>query len=99
MQDNIIYRLELTDEQYKFIEQVKKEYIDKLGKMTLEERLQYFKEHYCLEQKLNIEKEINGTIYKVNAYFNGVGIISVSANEYDFEKEFQNMLKDKIKTA
>ena len=39
--------------------------------MTLEERLQYFKEHYCLEQKLNIKKEINGTIYKVNAYFNG----------------------------
>jgi len=61
------------------LEQVKEEYIEKLSKMTLEERLQYFKEHYCLEQKLNIEKEINGTIYKVN--------------EYDFEKEFQNMLK------
>ena len=71
MQDNIIYRLELTDEQYKFLEQIKNEYIDKLSKMTLEERLQYFKEHYCLEQNLNIEKEINGTIYKVNAYFNG----------------------------
>ena len=37
--------------------------------MTLEERLQYFKEHYCLEQNLNIEKEINGTIYKVNTHF------------------------------
>ena len=71
MQDNIIYRLDLTDEQYLFLEQVKKEYIEKLSKMTLEERLQYFKEHYCLEQNLNIEKEINGTIYKVNAYFNG----------------------------
>ena len=71
MQDNIIYRLDLTDEQYIFLEQVKKEYIEKLSKMTLEERLQYFKEHYCLEQNLNIEKEINGTIYKVNAYFNG----------------------------
>ncbi len=71
MQDNIIYKLELTDEQYEFLEQIKNEYIEKLGKITLEERLQYFKEHYCLEQKLNIEKEINGTIYKVNAYFNG----------------------------
>lgn len=71
MQDNIIYRLELTDEQYIFLEQVKKEYVEKLSKMSLEERLQYFKEHYCLEQNLNIEKEINGTIYKVNAYFNG----------------------------
>ena len=39
MHDNIIYRLELTDEQYIFLEQVK--------------------------------KEINGTIYKVNTYFNG----------------------------
>ena len=68
--NNIIYKLELTDEQYIFLEQVKNEYIEKLSKMTLEERLQYFKEHYWLEQKLNIEKEINGTIYKVNAYFN-----------------------------
>ena len=71
MQDNIIYKLKLTDEQYMFLEQLKNEYIEKLSKMTLEERLKYFKEHYCLEQKLNIEKEINGTIYKVNAYFNG----------------------------
>ncbi len=71
MQDNIIYKLELTNEQYMFLEQVKNEYIEKLSKMTLEERLQYFKKHYCLEQKLNIEKEINVTIYKVNAYFNG----------------------------
>lgn len=71
MRDTIIYRLELTDEQYEFLEQIKNEYIDKLSKMTLEERLQYFKEHYCLEQNLNIEKEINGTMYKVNAYFNG----------------------------
>ena len=71
MQDNIIYKLELTDEQYMFLEQVKNEYIEKLSKMTLEERLKYFKEHYCLEQNLNIEKEINGTMYKVNAYING----------------------------
>ena len=71
MQDNIIYKLELTNEQYMFLEQVKNEYIKKLSKMTLEERLQYFREHYCLEKNLNIEKEINGTMYKVNAYFNG----------------------------
>ena len=71
MQDNIIYKLELTDEQYMFLVQVKKEYIEKLSKKTLEERLKYFKEHYCLEQNLNIEKEINGTMYKVNVYFNG----------------------------
>ena len=71
MQDNIVYRIELTDEQYAVVEKAKQEYIQKLVQMTFEERLQYFKEHYCLEQNLNIEKEINGTIYKVNAYFNG----------------------------
>lgn len=58
MQDNIIYKLELTNEQYMLLEQVKNEYIEKLSKMTLEERLQYFKEHYCLEQKL-MERNIN----------------------------------------
>lgn len=72
MQDNEkVYRIELTNEKYEFLEQLQNEYIEKLSKMTLKERLQYFKEHYCLEEKLNIEKEINGTIYKVNAYFNG----------------------------
>ena len=36
---------------------------------------------------------------QIDIYYSGVGIISVSANEYDFEKEFQNILKNKIKTA
>lgn len=72
MQDNEnVYMINLTNEEFEFIEQLQNEYIEKLSKMSLEERLQYFKEHYCLEQNLNIEKEINGTIYKVNAYFNG----------------------------
>ena len=31
MQDNIIYKLELTDEQYMFLEQVKNEYIEKIN--------------------------------------------------------------------
>lgn len=71
MQDSEnVYVLKLTNKQYEFLEQLRNEYIEKLSKMTLEQRLQYFKEQYCLEQKLNIEKEINGTIYKANAYFN-----------------------------
>ena len=37
--------------------------------MTKEERLQFFRDNYCNEQKLNFEKEINGTIYKVNTHF------------------------------
>ena len=70
MQDNIVYKVELTGEEYKHIEKAKQEYFIKLSKMTKAERLQYFREKYAIEDKLNFEKEINGTIYKVNAYFN-----------------------------
>ena len=46
------------------------------------------------------QTKVGGKNYQqIDIYYSGVGIISVSANEYDFEKEFQNMLKDKIKTA
>jgi len=69
MQDNIVYRLELTTEEYEYVENLKKEYYKKLSQMTKEERLQYFRDNYCNEQKLNFEKEINGTIYKVNTHF------------------------------
>ena len=48
---------------------LKKEYYKKLSQMTKKERLQYFRDNYCNEQKLNFEKEINGTIYKVNTHF------------------------------
>ena len=70
MQDNEkIYKIELTDEEYEYVENLKKEYYKKLNKMTKEKRLQYFRNNYCNEQKLNFEKEINGTIYKVNTRF------------------------------
>ena len=70
MQDNIVYKVELTDKEYNFIEKAKQEYCLKLSKMTKEQRLQYFRDKYLIENNLNFEKEINGTIYKVNAYFN-----------------------------
>lgn len=70
MQDNEkIYKIELTNEEYEYVENLKKEYYEKLSKMTKAERLQYFRDNYCNEQKLNFEKEINGTIYKVNTHF------------------------------
>ncbi len=70
MQDNEkIYKIELTNEEYEFVEQIKNEYIEFLSKMSKEERLQYFRDNIAMENKLNFEKEINGTIYKVNAYF------------------------------
>lgn len=70
MQDNIVYRTELTGQEYNYLEKVKREYYLKLSKMTEEERLQYFRDKYVIEKNLNFEKEINGTVYKVNTYFN-----------------------------
>ena len=45
------------------------ELFDKLSKMNKEEIRQYLK-NLCVEENLNFEKEIKGTVYKVNAYFN-----------------------------
>ena len=68
MQDNIVYKLELTNKEYEFIENLRNELYDKLSKMSESELKEYF-ENLCIEQNLNFEKEINGTIYKVNTYF------------------------------
>jgi len=70
MQDNeIIYRIKCTQEEYEFIENLKNELYNKLSKMSKEELLDYIKT-LCHEQELNFEKEIKGTTYKVNTYFN-----------------------------
>ena len=69
MQDNIVYRLELNDKEYEFIENLRTELYDKLSKMSEDELREYFK-NLCIEQNLDFEKEIKGTLYKVNTYFN-----------------------------
>lgn len=70
MQDSEkIYRIELTNEEYEFIQNLKNELCDKLSKMTKEELTEYLKSFYP-EQDLNFEKEIKGIVYKVNTYFN-----------------------------
>ena len=69
MQDNEkIYRIELTNEEYEFLENLKKEFCNKLSKMSNEEITEYLKSFYP-EPNLNFEKEIKGTVYKVNTYF------------------------------
>ena len=73
----------LSDTFEESVENLKKEYYEKLSKMTKEERLQYFRDNYCNEQKLNFEKEINGTIYKVNTHFD------VNAEESILNKFFR----------
>ncbi len=70
MQDNNkIFITGLTDEEYEFIESLRKESAEKLSKMSKEQLLDYIKT-LCPEQNLNFENEIKGTIYKVNTYFN-----------------------------
>ena len=69
MQDNEkVYRIELTNEEYEDLENLKNEFCNKLSKMTKEEITEYLKSFYP-EQNLNFEKEIKGTTYKVNTYF------------------------------
>ena len=67
--DNIVYRLELTDKEYEFIENLRNELYNKFSKMNKKELIEYFK-NLCSEESLNFEKEIKGTVYKVNTYFN-----------------------------
>ena len=67
--NNEKYRIELSSEEYEYVEKLKQEYYKKLDNMTKDERLQYFRDNIAIENKLNFEKEINGTIYKVNTYF------------------------------
>ena len=67
--NNEKYRIELSNEEYEYLEKLKQEYYKKLENMTKNERLQYFRDNIAIENKLNFEKEINGTIYKVNTYF------------------------------
>lgn len=67
--NNETYRIELSNEEYEYVEKLKQEYYKKLENMTKDERLQYFRDNIAIENKLNFEKEINGIIYKVNTYF------------------------------
>ena len=67
-----VYRIELTNEEYEFLENLKTEFCNKLSKMSNEEITEYLRSFYP-EQNLNFEKEIKGTVYKVNTYFNKEG--------------------------
>lgn len=70
MQDNNkIVITGLTDEEYEFIQNIRKENAERLSKLNKEELLDYIKT-LCPEQDLNFEKQIKGTTYKVNTYFN-----------------------------
>ena len=70
MQDNEkVYKIELSKEEYEFLENLRNELYNKFSKMNEKELIEYFKNLYP-EESLNFEKEIKGTVYKVNTYFN-----------------------------
>ena len=111
MQDSEkVYRIELTNEEYEFLENLKTEFCNKLSKMSNEEITEYLKSFYP-EQNLNFEKEIKGTVYKVNTYFNkdaednkqeidiyyrGVDIISFPVSLEDMTMVIEKMINKKI---
>lgn len=64
-----IYRIELSNKEYKFLENLRNELYHKLSKMDKQELIKYFKS-LCPEENLNFEKKINDKTYKVNTYFN-----------------------------
>ena len=70
MQDNErVYQLELSNKEYEFLENLINELYIKFSKMSEQELIEYLK-NLCPEESLNFEKEIKGTVYKVNTYFN-----------------------------
>ena len=57
MQDSEkIYRIELTNEEYEFLENLKTEFCNKLSKMNDEERAEYFSRNFCKECIEFVEK-------------------------------------------
>lgn len=88
MQDKI--RIELTEKEIDLINNSVNDFIEKLNTMTKDERLAYFKE-MCPENNLNFEKEINGKVYKVNAYFNGESNLSILNQIYTIIENQNNL--------
>lgn len=63
----MINNIELTKSEYDLLNKIRTETYAKLSAMTREQRLEWFA-HY--PHPINFQKEINGTVYKVNTHFN-----------------------------
>ena len=88
MQDKI--RIELTEKEISLINNSVDEFMLKLDTMTKDERLAYFKE-MCPENNLNFEKEINGKVYEINAYFNNESNLFILNQIYTIMKNQNNL--------
>lgn len=83
-------RIELTEKEISLINNSVDEFMLKLDTMTKDERLAYFKE-MCPENNLNFEKEINGKVYEVNAYFNNESNLSILNQIYTIMENQNNL--------
>lgn len=62
-------KLYLTKSEYDYVNELMKNQIEKLKKMSQDERINWY--NYSLFNKpINFTKEINNTIYTVNTHFN-----------------------------
>ena len=88
MHDKI--KIELTEKEIDLIKNSVDDFIEKLDTMTKDERMAYFKE-MCPENNLNFEKEINGKVYEVNAYFNNESNLSILNQIYTIMEKQNNL--------
>ena len=57
--NNEKYRIELSNEEYEYVEKLKQEYYKKLENMTQDERLQYFRDNIAIENLLKVNRNLN----------------------------------------
>lgn len=65
-----------TDEIYVAIRQIIDDITDNLSAMTREERLEWFRKSQY-PHPINFQKEIDATVYTVNAHFNAAAFESI----------------------
>ncbi len=68
--------IELTKEQYDMLRSVYDKSMEQLSKMSLEERIDWFRKTGFASQ-CSFEKEIGGKVYIVNAHFNNISDTTV----------------------
>lgn len=82
-------KIPLTNEEYKFLDDLQKQYAQLLDGMTVDERRAWFEKFIC-KRPLNFKKKIGNTIYSVTTHFNE------SAKESIEQKMIRIMENDEI---
>ena len=82
-------RIELTEKEINLVKKSVDDFIKELDTMTKDERLAFFKT-MCPESSLNFEKEINGKVYKVNAYWSNESNLTILNQIYTIMEIMEN---------